>query len=251
MVPTGMVPYQLVIKCAVRQKCVMTCPDQFQRFSHLYIMEESSLVEKMGPRRGRYKSSSLVRGLRLTRLKNTTMSITASLDKRQAVQLGETILPVPTVYGRAGGQFSDITRLLSGGPGPTGASGSSPGDNESGPGSPGGGSGGGVSSGGSTMSNLGAVNKKKGSSAVGSLMTASASIVEVTNPKDIEDDRQVSLMLDTQRRKSGRVGRANANKELGIFESSFTSVSKKEWRLRCTAEVVRITRKLRSKCDGT
>ena len=218
---------------------------------------EETLESKMGPRRGRYKSSSLVRGLRLTRLKNTTMSITASLDKRQAVQLGETILPIPTVYGRAGGQFSDITRLLSGGPGPTGATaGSSPGGSGSGPGSPGsggggGGGGGGVSSGGSTTSHLGSgsLNKKKGSS-VGSLMTASASIIEVTNPKDIEDDRQVSLILDTQRRKSGRVSRSNANKELGLFESTLTSISKKEWRVRCTAEVIRITRKLRSKCDG-
>ena len=211
---------------------------------------EETLESKMGPRRGRYKSSSLVRGLRLTRLKNTTMSITASLDKRQAVQLGETILPIPTVYGRAGGHFSDITRLLSGGPGPTGATaGSSPGGG-SGPGSPGSGGGGGVSSGGSTTSHLGgSVNKKKGSS-VGSLMTASASIIEVTNPKDIEDDRQVSLILDTQRRKSGRVSRSNANKELGLFESTLTSISKKEWRVRCTAEVIRITRKLRSKCDG-
>ena len=213
---------------------------------------EETLESKMGPRRGRYKSSSLVRGLRLTRLKNTTMSITASLDKRQAVQLGETILPIPTVYGRAGGQFSDITRLLSGGPGPTGATaGSSPGGGSgSGPGSPGSGGGGGVSSGGSTTSHLGgSLNKKKGSS-VGSLMTASASIIEVTNPKDIEDDRQVSLILDTQRRKSGRVSRSNANKELGLFESTLTSISKKEWRVRCTAEVIRITRKLRSKCDG-
>jgi hypothetical protein len=174
---------------------------------------EETIEERMGPRRGRYKSSSLVRGLRLTRLKNTTMSITASLDKRQAVALGETVLPIPTVYGRSGGQFSDITRLLSSGPGPTGGEIPS----------------GGVSSGGSTTSNLSP--SKKGSS-VSSLLTASPSVVVVTNPNDMEDDFQVALILDTQRRKSGRTGRASANKELGEFESSLAKASRKEWRER-------------------
>ena len=76
-------------------------------------MNEDSLEDRLGPRRGRYKSTPLVRSLRLKRLKDTSMSITASLDKRQAVALGATSIPVPKVYGRKSGQFSDITRLLS------------------------------------------------------------------------------------------------------------------------------------------
>ena len=141
---------------------------------------------QMEKRRGRYKSTPLVRGLRLQRLKDTSMSITASLDKRKAVALGETVLPEPKVYGRKGGQFSDITRLLSGG---TGGGGGSTG------------SAAGAAGGSTILSSSSSSSGKKGGS-MASLLSQQPStdiggstIEPAVDPQDIEDDRQVALLL--------------------------------------------------------
>jgi hypothetical protein len=197
---------------------------------------------QMEKRRGRYKSTPLVRGLRLQRLKDTSMSITASLDKRKAVALGETVLPEPKVYGRKGGQFSDITRLLSGG---TGGGGGSTGSAAG-------------AAGGSTIlssSSSSSSSGKKGGS-MASLLSQQPStdiggstIEPAVDPQDIEDDRQVALLLNTQRKKRGRRADANGevNKEFIAFENSLTKKERSEWKLKCDEEVIRITRSLRSK----
>ena len=190
----------------------------------------------MQKRRGRYKSTPLVRGLRLQRLKDTTMSITASLDKREAVQLGETILPVPKVYGRKGNQFSDITRLLSGGSG-----GSTSNANSSAGSLPGGST---VSSSGSTTSG------KKGQSMASMLSqpaTEPSAIIQV-DPQEEEDDRQVALILDTQRRRPNR-SRKTEHPELYAFESSLPTKERLVWKEKCNSEIVRITRRLRRKYE--
>ena len=182
-------------------------------------------MENMQQRRGRYKSSALVRGLRLQRLKDTTMSITASLDKRKAVPLAETILPEPKIFGKKNGQFSDITRLLSGG---TAAAGS-------------------VASSGSAVSPPASVKK---SSSMASMLSRDPSTLEPsailppTDPQELEDDRQVALLLNTQRRKPGK-GRRAADKGLSEFEDTLTKKQRQEWKINCDAEVVRITRLLR------
>ena len=183
-------------------------------------------------KRGRYKSSALVRGLRLQRLKDTTMSITAALDKRQAVQLGETVLPVPKVYGRKGGQFSDITRLLSGGTAPAGS----------------------VQSGGSTSSSSTSAppDSVQKSSSMASMLSRDpatsepSAIILPIDPQEQEDDRQVALILDTQRRKPGR-GRRAADKGLSEYEDTLTKAQRLEWKQNCEVEVVRITRLLRQR----
>ena len=75
--------------------------------------EDGRLVLTKKP--GKYRSTAMVRSLRLQRLKETTMSRTAALDVRQAAKLGVTKVPKPKVYGRKKGTFSDITKMLSSG----------------------------------------------------------------------------------------------------------------------------------------
>ena len=187
----------------------------------------------MGERRGRYKSTALVRGLRLQRLKDTTMSITASLDKRQAVKLGETVLPVPKVYGRKGGQFSDITKLLSGG---SVASSSNPGSLP----------GGSTVSSSSSSSSPGKASKKGGSMASLLSQPATNEASEVAlDPQQVEDDRQVVLILDTQRRKPG--GFRHENADLMAYVSSLSKNERTALKQKCSEEIVRITRFLRKK----
>ena len=137
-----------------------------------YTVHKRQTMENMQQRRGRYKSSALVRGLRLQRLKDTTMSITASLDKRNAVPLAGTILPEPKIFGKKNGQFSDITRLLSGG---TAAAGS-------------------VASSGSAVSSSSPPASVKKSSSMASMLSRDPSTLEPsailppTDPQELEDD---------------------------------------------------------------
>ena len=199
------------------------------------------MIQQLGPRRGRYKSTPLVRNLRLKRLKDTSMSVTASLDKRKAVALGATSIPAPKVYGRKGGQFSDITRLLSSsspGVGGTKQSAKSPDSN-----------------GDTTNGNA------LGTSTTGAQKAPSEVFTEGSGPEtpgvseaqlavEASDDYQASLILNTQKRKPGGLAALrNGDSELAKFVRSFQKKDRLDHKKRVEKRIIQITRRIRRRCN--
>ena len=185
------------------------------------------------------------------------MSITASLDKRQAVALGETSLPAPKVYGRKSGQFSDITRLLaSGSPALSqGAAGRAGDGGGSGAGAPAGskdgqgdsGAGSGIPGTNAADNSMGEAQRAgQGEGGVPESLGVSAAQLA----REAADDLQASLVLNTQRRKpGGRAALRQGESELAKFARSFEKKDRVVHKHRVEKRIVQITRRIRGKCD--
>ncbi len=185
-----------------------------------WTMEGPGDINDIPALRGPYKSTPLVRSLRLQRLKDTTMSIEAALDKRQAIPLAKTILPKPKVRGRKKGNFSDITRLLSSSPAPARTTQKLTIDKNS---------------------KNKASTRKQGdqNDEVGSQITIS---------EPTRDEVTASLLMVANRagtKKSRRAGKP----ELAEFEKSLSQKQRQEMSTRVQAKIKVVTKKVRQKCD--